>query len=132
MTNWKQIRQQVLERDKYTCKECGNSLKSLEVHHIIPLRQGSTDELDNLITVCSKCHRIIEPIRHPYGVTGPKRNCKVKLFQAQPRSNSLRVSVPKSIQMHMKLKLGDVIYWTFEIIKGKMVAVVRKKKEIIN
>ena len=63
MTNWQQIRQQVLERDNYICKECGQSLKSLEVHHKLPKRKGGLDILDNLISLCRKCHKTIEPTR---------------------------------------------------------------------
>jgi hypothetical protein len=59
--DWYVIRRQVLERDHYTCQRCGMLEKkgdrSLHVHHIIPVIKGGSDELDNLISVCHKCHK---------------------------------------------------------------------------
>jgi hypothetical protein len=43
------------ERDGYRCTSCG-ATEALNVHHIIPRREGGTDDLDNLIVLCRKCH----------------------------------------------------------------------------
>ena len=56
------IRSQVLDRDRRTCTNCGKKSK-LQVHHIVPIRKGGSDDLDNLITLCSKCHAQVEPRR---------------------------------------------------------------------
>jgi len=45
-----------LERDNRTCQDC-DSKDNLEVHHILPVSQGGTNDLDNLKTVCFDCHR---------------------------------------------------------------------------
>jgi hypothetical protein len=45
----------VLSRDKHTCQSCGCS-GPMQVHHIHPRSQGGTDQINNLITVCPKCH----------------------------------------------------------------------------
>ncbi len=59
-SDWYIIRRQVLKRDHYTCQGCGISEKgcyrSLDVHHIVPVSKGGSNKLDNLITVCPKCH----------------------------------------------------------------------------
>lgn len=34
--------------------------QDLEKHHVVPRKLGGTDELENLITVCSSCHKKIE------------------------------------------------------------------------
>jgi hypothetical protein len=50
----------VFERDNWTCKECGNrknEIISLHGHHIIPLYKGGKDSVDNIITLCEKCHK---------------------------------------------------------------------------
>jgi len=44
-----------LKRDNYKCVKCG-STEDLHVHHIIELSQNGTNELDNLLTLCPKCH----------------------------------------------------------------------------
>lgn len=52
------IRSLVLERDEYTCQICGKHATSrLHVHHILKRKEGGTDHLDNLVTVCSGCHK---------------------------------------------------------------------------
>ena len=65
------LRQQVLERDNYTCCECGTSDKKLETHHKVARRYGGKDEIDNIITLCRKCHRIIEPPSRMGPITNP-------------------------------------------------------------
>lgn len=49
----------ISRRDKNKCRIC-NSRSSLEIHHIVKRRDGGNNDLDNLITLCSKCHRHIE------------------------------------------------------------------------
>lgn len=52
-------REAVFVRDNYTCKVCGKSLKDkvvLTTHHNIHRSQGGSDSVDNLVTVCTKCH----------------------------------------------------------------------------
>ena len=53
------LREAVFTRDSYTCQVCGKSVKDgvlLHVHHIIYRSGGGTDRLNNLLTVCSRCH----------------------------------------------------------------------------
>ena len=49
-------RAHALDRDNYTCQHCGAKNTRLEVHHIIFRSQGGSDDLDNLITLCERCH----------------------------------------------------------------------------
>jgi 5-methylcytosine-specific restriction endonuclease McrA len=58
--NWSQVRQEVLARDEYKCGNCG-STKNLDVHHIVPLSCGGSNELGNLKTLCRHCHSLIHP-----------------------------------------------------------------------
>lgn len=49
-----------LERDNYTCIQCGwNEVLIMEVDHIIPkiIRPDLSNNLDNLQTLCPNCHR---------------------------------------------------------------------------
>lgn len=54
----KELRVQVLIRDKSTCRMCGRSKDevSLHVDHIVPVAKGGTDEISNLATLCSDCN----------------------------------------------------------------------------
>ena len=38
------------------CEQCGN--KAADIHHITFRSQGGTDEIENLIALCRKCHNM--------------------------------------------------------------------------
>ena len=52
-------REHALVRDKYTCQCCGKKNCRLEVHHIVFRRNGGSDSLENLITLCEDCHKAV-------------------------------------------------------------------------
>ena len=45
----------ILREKHKACEFCGSDNR-LEVHHIIPLALGGSNNLGNLIVVCKKCH----------------------------------------------------------------------------
>lgn len=45
----------VRARDNDACRKCGVR-KELKIHHITSVVDGGTNELDNLILLCGKCH----------------------------------------------------------------------------
>jgi len=53
------MKQEILKRDNFTCKKCGFRGKEteLEIHHIIPKFEGGKDMIENLVTLCSICHK---------------------------------------------------------------------------
>jgi 5-methylcytosine-specific restriction endonuclease McrA len=55
------LRNEILERDNYTCKQCGKCGRSypteMEVDHIKPVSKGGTSERENLQTLCQRCNR---------------------------------------------------------------------------
>ena len=53
-SNWRDKREQALQRDRYMCRNC-NSTTRLNVHHI---RYSSipNEPLTHLITLCESCH----------------------------------------------------------------------------
>jgi hypothetical protein len=66
------LRMQVLERDQYRCRVCGerpadNVHVTLHVHHIRPWGGGlgGMTVRDNLITVCHTCHAGFDPHYRP-------------------------------------------------------------------
>lgn len=58
---WTTIANRIKRRDGYRCQElidgkpCGSSI-DIEVDHDIPLEQGGTNDDDNLLTRCRRCH----------------------------------------------------------------------------
>ncbi len=59
------LRWQILKRDNFTCQTCGQYAPNvkLEVDHIITIRDGGDDSLDNLRTTCYACNRGREGLR---------------------------------------------------------------------
>ena len=61
----------MFRRDDYTCQRCGEVHRlinengiplpttdgELDLHHKKPVSQGGTDDPDNLVTWCRKCHK---------------------------------------------------------------------------
>lgn len=50
------LRKAAIIRDSYKCQECGKSNCKLEVHHIRARQYNGANTINNLITLCSKCH----------------------------------------------------------------------------
>jgi 5-methylcytosine-specific restriction endonuclease McrA len=59
---WLRLKFAVFKRDKYTCQMCREETDPslLTAHHIKPRREGGGDSMSNLITLCVKCHDVVE------------------------------------------------------------------------
>lgn len=53
---YRQLRNQILERDGWKCQSCGRR-DQLQLHHIVHRSQSGPDCEENLIVVCNECHR---------------------------------------------------------------------------
>lgn len=88
------IRHAVLERDQYRCQTpgCPNT-RFLEIHHIRPRRNGGANELGNLLTLCSRCHRRVHAPHQNMALISPQVDeetgvCPHPTGQAPMRSHS--------------------------------------------
>ena len=70
-TTWSRLRQQALDRDHYICQYCGQP-NSKTVDHIVPIEYDEQlkASLDNLATICRKCHRLKTDWEHEWYGTG--------------------------------------------------------------
>jgi len=50
-----EVRERILQRDNYTCVQCG-SIKNLTIDHIISVYHGGTNSDNNLQTLCNSCN----------------------------------------------------------------------------
>ena len=58
-TEWRKIKRRIIRRDGNKCKRCGTN-KYLTAHHVKPRSDGGETIDRNLITLCYKCHDIVE------------------------------------------------------------------------
>lgn len=59
--DWNRRRRQVFQRDNWECQACGRTggrrgSAELHAHHIVPKSQAGGHGLDNLVTLCDRCH----------------------------------------------------------------------------
>ncbi|GGM78912.1 hypothetical protein GCM10007108_16370 [Thermogymnomonas acidicola] len=68
---WARVYRAVLLRDSFSCRLCGTSTVTrlpsragynrvhlnIQVHHIVPRKDGGSDSFRNLVTLCEECHR---------------------------------------------------------------------------
>ena len=57
---WRRLRDAVLARDNYTCQHCKRVClpENLCADHIINKARGGGDDLSNLQTLCTDCHKV--------------------------------------------------------------------------
>lgn len=58
------VRKAIYRRDGFRCALC-DSPKGLQVHHAIRRSQGGSNQPQNLITLCWKCHAVAHGTRMP-------------------------------------------------------------------
>jgi hypothetical protein len=54
----KKLRFEIFKRDQFVCQYCGSHPPSVILHvdHIIPVKEGGENDMDNLITSCATCN----------------------------------------------------------------------------
>lgn len=58
--DWEEIRKLILERDNHKCRCCASTERQLHIHHsTYEHLYDELNHLDDLITLCSVCHRAI-------------------------------------------------------------------------
>lgn len=80
---WKDKRLKVLRRDKYICIECkryGKITEATTVHHIYPyeLYPELKLNLNNLISLCEKCHNEMHN-RKNHGITNKGKELQKRI-----------------------------------------------------
>lgn len=72
---YKKLRERVLQRDEFICRQCIKPFlrKELVVHHIKRVIDGGEHILENLVTLCRKCHfKIHRQYNHHKGYENQK------------------------------------------------------------
>ena len=63
------LRQQVFERDEFTCLKCGVTDEPLHADHVLPVFHGGETSLGNLQTLCAACNmsKGVDAVRYVSG-----------------------------------------------------------------
>jgi len=58
---WRALTKVIYKRDNWTCQVCGKHCREdIQCHHIIPVKEGGSDDPGNLVTLCRAHHLKIE------------------------------------------------------------------------
>jgi len=89
---WMAIRGRILKRDNGLCqaRDEGCEGNAVEVHHIVPIELGGTNDDDNLISLCEMCH---------YRRTTEQRQQRAARVNAEKREQARR-NHPGRIDRH--------------------------------
>lgn len=66
---WQKMRLEVMQRDNFTCQECGDKDKTLNVHHLYYSESGDPWDISPhaLRTLCESCHECAARVWRPGG-----------------------------------------------------------------
>ena len=53
------VKRYLLKKQSEKCFICEEKKSSLEIHHIKPKSYGGNDDINNLILLCSSCHKLV-------------------------------------------------------------------------
>lgn len=87
---WQELRQRTLDRDHYICQYCGQP-NSKTVDHIVPIEYDEQlmASIDNLATICRKCHRLKTDWEQKYYGTGNGNTLK----DVEPITDTNRIAL---------------------------------------
>lgn len=60
---WQKVRLEVIGRDNFTCRMCGDKATTLEVHHLSYEKFAWDVPKEKLITLCHDCHIEVEKMK---------------------------------------------------------------------
>jgi 5-methylcytosine-specific restriction endonuclease McrA len=96
---WQKKRLEILSRDNFTCKCCGDNESTLHVHHLIYSSGNPWEAPDNTLeTLCASCHEWREEFNRNFGRTKHSTEFAVSLMESL--KNMLNAKPNGKIQSH--------------------------------
>lgn len=92
-TTWDDIKDTVYKKYGYKCSICGKT-NNLQIHHKIPIKNGGTNDLFNLIPLCIDCHEKIHKFKigndnsdvpKNYGFNNKKQNIWIEAINKKSK-----------------------------------------------
>lgn len=107
---WQKKRLEIFNRDHFTCRNCNDNEKTLEVHHILYQSQIPWETEDKyLITLCSDCHELEESLK-TYDFTRDFAQMGITRIQLMRLVEGLRHTL-KQIDPMDRESINDLITW---------------------
>ncbi len=124
---WQKIRLKILERDNWTCQNCGDKESTLNVHHRYykPKLEPWEYPEESLITLCEECHEFEKMLR-PGTEALLLKACKEKLLC--PDVESLAIGIHHTPVFH-KLTI-DAFMWCLQNSKEHKIILKKYKSHI--
>lgn len=62
---WQKKRLEIMQRDNFTCRICGDTETTLNIHHLKYINSANPWDIDDeyLITLCEHCHKEVEEFK---------------------------------------------------------------------
>lgn len=134
MTVSVRTRFEVFKRDGLRCVYCGRRAPDvlLEIHHIIPIAAGGSDEIENLTTACWECNsgkssRLLDESSAPAISARSVDDAEERLAQAQAYAQAVAANRELQAQFEdmvteawanafgaKRHETKDGVYWRFE------------------
>ena len=76
----------IMDRDGWKCYICGDKSCALEVHHVVPVFLGGSNDDTNLVSLCHGCHLAIHREDIEKCVENAVRTCLIEQ-QKQKRTS---------------------------------------------
>ena len=111
---WRRLRAQVLARDRHLCVIClkaGRVTEANEVDHIVAVAHGGGDAMDNLQSLCARCHGIKTALEgqgaqsHPSWLPVPA--CPVVLVTGPPSGGKTTYATQHATAADIVIDLDD-------------------------
>lgn len=107
----KRVRFEVFARDNFTCKYCGRQSDAVPLHidHVVPVCEGGTNDIENLITACADCNlgkggKKIE--QH-----APTESDRLRLAQERNEQIAVFNAARESMRARQELRQSLVDFW---------------------
>lgn len=79
------------------CYNCG-STECTELHHVVPLKLGGTNNISNIVVLCSRCHKAAHYGRHI-------RDYQNKKITGRPHKTDVQ-TLEKAISLYISGRIG--------------------------
>jgi transcription elongation factor Elf1 len=90
---WQKKRLEILQRDNFTCRYCGNTKETLNVHHYVYNGEPWEVSDGDAVTLCESCHKI-QHLKNNFTKTEYELYSNVEIFSMLVTADMCTVKNP--------------------------------------